>query len=278
MRTFPWRNALAAVAGVAVLPAGLALALAAPAAGATSHPAPHHSAGASPAPQASPHASKGGSGSSSQAKGAAPATAAAHGTGNGKPPASRKGDNGTVKIHKTTTPVTDPRNEPHVCHFYLDGFGFDAGQPVSWHIESWPPTGDRSTVSEGALAVDGNGNGHTPPMTLANGHYKLFWNFTPEHGAAKHKVFWVKCPGKQTPPPSTPPATPPGTTQPGPSQPPSPASAGAPSSHGSPPSHGGLPVTGLPLALIAGAGAVLLGTGGTALTLAARRHRWLRLR
>ncbi|HZC39238.1 MAG TPA: hypothetical protein VE343_01100, partial [Streptosporangiaceae bacterium] len=241
------------VAGVALLPAGLALALVAPAAGATSHPATHHSAGASPSPQASAHAKQGGSGSSSHHNGAAsadPATAAAHGPGNGKPPASRKGDNGTVKIHNTTTPVTDPRNEPHVCHFYLDGFGFDAGQPVSWHIESWPPTGDRSTVSAGALAVDGNGNGHTAPMTLANGHYKLFWNFTPEHGAAKHKVFWVKCPGKHNPPPSTPPATPPSTTQP-----PSPASAGAPSpGQGSPPGHGGLPVTGWPLALIAGAG------------------------
>ncbi|MBO0816537.1 MAG: hypothetical protein J2P30_15515, partial [Actinobacteria bacterium] len=210
MRTITLRNKLAVVAGLALMPAGLTLALIAPAAGATGHPASHH---ASPSPQASPHATRSGNGVSSRGKGAAssdPATAAAHGPGNGKPPASRKGDNGTVKIHNTTTPVTDPRNEPHVCQFYLDGFGFDAGQPVAWHIESWPPTGDRSTVSAGSLAMDGNGNGHTGPMTLANGHYKLFWNFAGEHGAAKHKVFWVKCPGKGTPPPSTPPSTPPG--------------------------------------------------------------------
>ncbi|MBO0807662.1 MAG: hypothetical protein J2P32_05080, partial [Actinobacteria bacterium] len=100
------------------------------------------------------------------------------------------------------------------------------------------------------------------------------------HGAAKHKVFWVKCPAKPTPPPSTPPGK---THSSPPSQAPSPANstvaAAAPSpGQGSPPGHGRLPVTGWPLALIAGAGAVLLGTGGTALTLAARRHRWLRLR
>jgi len=41
------------------------------------------------------------------------------------------GDNGTVKIHRSTTPVTDRRNQPHVCVFYLDAFGFDSAQAVS---------------------------------------------------------------------------------------------------------------------------------------------------
>src|SRR5262249_18992864 len=104
-----------------------------------------------------------------------------------------KGDNGTVKIHRSTTPVTDPRNEPHVRSFYLDAFGFDAGQSVSWQIKSWPPTGDRTVVAAGVLTLDGSGAGHTGDMTLPNGHYKLFWNFTGEHGSAKHKVFWVAC-------------------------------------------------------------------------------------
>jgi hypothetical protein len=31
--------------------------------------------------------------------------------------AQPKGDNGTVKIHRSTTAVTDRRNEPHVCVF-----------------------------------------------------------------------------------------------------------------------------------------------------------------
>ena len=108
--------------------------------------------------------------------------------------AARNGDNGTVKIHSSTTPVTDPRDEPHVCIFYLDAFGFDPGQSVSWQIESWPPTGNGTVVASGALTLDSSGNGHTGDMTLANGHYKLFWTFTGENGKAKQKVFWVACP------------------------------------------------------------------------------------
>jgi hypothetical protein len=145
----------------------------------------------------------------------------------GTAPAARNGDNGTVKIHNSATPVTDPRNEPHVCVFYLDGFGFDPGQSVSWQIKSWPPTGDRSVVASGALALDSSGDGHTGDMTLPNGHYKLFWTFAGEHGFAKQKVFWVSCAPATptptvTPPPSdspTPPPSvpPPATASPGPS-------------------------------------------------------------
>ena len=118
--------------------------------------------------------------------------------------ATKPGDNGTVKIHRSGTPVTDPSNQPHVCSFYLDAFGFDATQSVSWQIKSWPPTGNGSVVSAGALALDSSGDGHTGDMTLSNGHYKLFWNFQGENGAAKHKVFWVSCGTPITPPTSTP--------------------------------------------------------------------------
>ncbi len=203
----------------------------------------------------------------------------------GKPPAAGKGDNGTVKIHRSTTPVTDPRNEPHVCIFYLDAFGFDAGQSVSWQIKSWPPTGDRTVVSSGVLALDSNGAGHTGDMTLPNGHYKLYWNFTGEHGFAKQKVFWVACGAPTSPPPTSPPPTSPPPTSPPPSVPPTPPStatptpsqAPAPGPSSSPPPGGGLPTTGWPLALIAAAGIALLGTGGTAIV-AARRRRGLHSR
>ncbi len=50
-------------------------------------------------------------------------------------------------------------------------------------------------------AIAGNGGGFTGDMTLPNGHYKLYWNFTGEHGFAKQKVFWVAC-GAPTPSPS----------------------------------------------------------------------------
>jgi hypothetical protein len=116
---------------------------------------------------------------------------------------SHGGDNGTVKIHRTTTPVTDPRDEPHVCGFYLDGFGFDAAQQVSWKILSWPPTGNRTEVLHGTLTLGRDGNGHTADLSLANGHYKLEWNFAGENGRAKQKVFWVQCDGGTPTPPAT---------------------------------------------------------------------------
>jgi hypothetical protein len=120
------------------------------------------------------------------------------------------GDNGDVKIHSSTTPVTDPtdeRNVPHLCVFYLDAFNFDSVQSVTWWIKAWPPTGDGSTiVDQGMITLDSSGNGFTTDQTLPNGHYKLFWTFAGEKGAAKHKVFWVSCPAT---PPTSPPTTPP---------------------------------------------------------------------
>jgi hypothetical protein len=143
------------------------------------------------------------------------------------------GDNGTVKVHDSTTPVTDHQNDPQdVCQFYLDGFGFDGAQSVTWYIDSWPSTGNKTEVLNGSLTMDASGDGYTTNQSLPNGHYKLFWNFTGENGAAKQKVFWVKCPGAQptpttpdgtpttpapnctcasTPPPTTPPPAPSGT-------------------------------------------------------------------
>ena len=251
-----WRTKLIFLAGVTLVAIFLVLAFAGP------------SAGAAPTPGA---------------------TAAAHGHGGGNAVAARNGDNGTVKIHRSTTPVADRRNEPHVCAFYLDAFGFDPGQSVSWQIKSWPPTGDRTVVSSGVPAQVSNGAGHTGAITLPNGHYKLYWNFQGEKGFAKQKVFWVAC-GARTPPPTPKPKpSPSGSPTPSPScscspspsvsptststatpSPPAPTS-GPPSG---PPSPGGLPITGWPLALIGGAGAALMGTGGTAIV-AARRRRGL---
>jgi hypothetical protein len=176
-------------ASVALVAAGLALAFAAPGAGAQPMSAP---------------------------------------TGHGKTPGAVPGDNGTVKIHNSTTPVTDPRDEPHVCVFYLDAFGFDPAQSVSWQIESWPPTGDRTVVDQGTLTLDSSGDGHTSDQTLPNGHYKLFWTFAGEHGAAKQKVFWVSCPSST--PTSTPSSTPTSTPSSTPTSTPSSTPTSTPSS------------------------------------------------
>jgi hypothetical protein len=147
-------------------------------------------------------------------------------------PSSPKGDNGTVKVHRSTTPADDPRNEPKVCDFYLVGFHFDAGQQVSWQIVSWPPTGDRTEVLHGALTLGQDGHGRTGDLSLPDGHYKLNWNFTGENGKAKQKVFWVNCAGQPTTP-ASPTPMPTDTQSPGMPQAPAPT-----------PVTGDLPVTG----------------------------------
>jgi LPXTG-motif cell wall-anchored protein len=197
--------------------------------------------------------------------------------------ATAPGDNGDVKIHKSSTDEYDQRNEPHVCSFYLDAFHFDGGQQVDWHIEVWAPTGGTkgTTVKSGALSLDADGHGRTPDMTLPDGHYKLFWNFDGEKGAAKHKVFWTNCEGSGGgggTPSSGPSSSATSSASPAPSSsasasasPSSSASAPASSSSPAPSSSpsaqgggGGLAETGngVPVAALSGVAAVLVGAGG----------------
>ncbi len=110
------------------------------------------------------------------------------------------GDNGDVKVHASTTPVTDQRDDTHVCEFYLDAFNFDTVQQVSWSISQQPPTG-RAQVLSGSLTLT-DGTGHTAEMTLPAGHYKLTWTFAGEKGRAKSKVFWSTCAATPSPSPS----------------------------------------------------------------------------
>jgi hypothetical protein len=111
------------------------------------------------------------------------------------------GDNGDVKIHAVGTSFLDHRNVPHVCRFYLDAFGFDSGQQVTWHIDQQPPTG-HALVASGSLTLP-NGKGTSAVMSLPAGHYKLVWQFNGEHGAAKHKVFWSDCAAVASPSPGS---------------------------------------------------------------------------
>jgi len=202
------------------------------------------------------------------------APAAAHAT----PP----GDNGTVKIHDASTGEELRRNEPHVCAFYLDAFGFDSVQQVSWHIEAWAPTAavKGETVKSGAITLDGEGHGRTADMTLPDGHYKLFWNFEGEKGSAKHKVFWTDCedeePGEEGGPSATPSASASPSETPGESTDEPSASPSAPGESAASPSPqgggGDLAETGngAPVGLLSAAAAALLGAGGY---LAFRRRR-----
>ncbi|MEO3767802.1 hypothetical protein [Streptomyces sp. B5E4] len=197
------------------------------------------------------------------------------------PAPAANGDNGTVKIHDAATGEELRKNEPKVCEFYLDAFGFDAAQQVTWKIVAWKPTGDNKTVAdEGAIVLDGEGDGRTEDMTLPDGHYKLFWNWKGENGAAKHKVFWTECEdSSESPDPSdTPSGTPSDDSseqaeQPG--RPGKPGEDGGPGEDATPTaSHapgaqgggddesGGLAATGASVTGISIASAILLGAGG----------------
>ncbi|MEJ8669727.1 LPXTG cell wall anchor domain-containing protein [Streptomyces sp. MS1.AVA.1] len=186
--------------------------------------------------------------------------------------ATAPGDNGTVKIHDATTGEELRKNEPHVCEFYLDAFGFDSVQKVDWHIEAWAPTAavKGETVKSGALTLDGDGHGRTADMTLADGHYKLFWNFEGEKGSAKHKVFWTDCAdeeqgGGTTATPSAPESVTPGESTTEPVASPSASAEAAPSPSPSPQGGSGdLAETGngAPVGLLSATAAALLGAGG----------------
>ncbi|MBO4256677.1 LPXTG cell wall anchor domain-containing protein [Streptomyces griseorubiginosus] len=206
------------------------------------------------------------------------APVAAHAT----PVAAGPGDNGTVKIHDARTGEELKRNEPHVCTFYLDAFGFDGVQKVDWHIEAWAPTAASkgTTVKTGDITLDAQGHGRTEDLSLPDGHYKLFWNFDGEKGAAKHKVFWTDCEDEgaggstptstSTPAPSSS-ASASASPSDGASAAPSPSSseAGSVSASSSPSAQGGsdsgdLAETGngVPVGLLSGAAAALVAGGG----------------
>lgn len=194
------------------------------------------------------------------------------------------GDNGTVKIHETGTPVPDRNNEPHVCGFYIDAFGFDKLQSVSWKIAPQAPTktGDTKT---GAITLV-SGAGKTDAISLPDGHYKLTWTFAGEHGSAKHKTFWVEC----KTPPSTPPSKPGHPGKPSCSPSASPSSPGSPSpSTSTPPSPstspvvnpsttdsstgGSLPVTGSSLPILIGGAVAMIAAGLALVFVLGRRFR-----
>ncbi|MFB7649104.1 hypothetical protein ACFC0S_05855 [Streptomyces sp. NPDC056084] len=101
------------------------------------------------------------------------------------------GDNGDVKIHAMGTQFTDQRNEPKVCGFYLDAFNFDTVQSVTYQISTQPARAGGASLS-GTLQL-ATGTGHSAPLTLPDGQYKLVWNIVGGKGAGKQKVFDVAC-------------------------------------------------------------------------------------
>lgn len=112
--------------------------------------------------------------------------------------AQANGDNGSIKTHNVGTSTDDVNDEPKLAcdGFYLDAFGFDNTESVSWWITE-DSHGD--TLLSGNIALDENGHGYTGTLNLTDGMYKLYWTFDGQNGEAKHKVFKVE--GCEEPPP-----------------------------------------------------------------------------
>lgn len=134
-------------------------------------------------------------------------------------PAQADGNSGTIKIHAQGSPSGTESNEPHVCAFDVEAFGFDEGFDgyIAFEVQGGDgPTG----VAAGPFTVgpaDATGYFASDYFNVAggeviqNGHYKvtLYGKFNGrinyEDVKAKSKVFKVDCPA---PPPPPPPPTP----------------------------------------------------------------------
>ncbi|MFL6204278.1 MAG: LPXTG cell wall anchor domain-containing protein [Acidimicrobiales bacterium] len=119
--------------------------------------------------------------------------------GAGEPESEPPGNAGTVKIHESTTPDADRRDEPKVCEFRIVGFGFPEDSHIELSIEgqggdnvagtdSWD-----GTIESGDLSAEGDWAIAGPSLT--DGMYKLSADNTTAPGEAKHKVFKVDCSG-----------------------------------------------------------------------------------
>ncbi|SEC67581.1 MULTISPECIES: hypothetical protein [unclassified Streptomyces] len=115
------------------------------------------------------------------------------------PNAMAAGENGDIRIHRADVwPASGGKDDPLVCRFYLDAVNFDVLTSVSYTITPQPPLPSAATVS-GNIQLAG-GAGHTDPLGLADGQYKISWTVPLAPGippttppTTKEKVFRVNC-------------------------------------------------------------------------------------
>ena len=90
-----------------------------------------------------------------------------------KQPNDPPGNNGTIKIHELGTPSGTESNDPKVCVFNIEGFGFDKGQ--TGYIKFTVQGGDGPTGTAAGPFSFGptNADGYyaTQYFHLAPGHY-----------------------------------------------------------------------------------------------------------
>ncbi|MDQ1746506.1 MAG: hypothetical protein QOD07_769, partial [Frankiaceae bacterium] len=122
------------------------------------------------------------------------------------------GNNGTVFIHDVAGDHS-PHNVPHVsCNFYVDFFGFDAGQSVTVSFAGQAPTGKGTALGgtwTGIVSTDdagGAGNDFDDELAFTadqlgvtslgapahQGYHVKMTVATNEPGGKKSKVFWIE--------------------------------------------------------------------------------------
>lgn len=107
------------------------------------------------------------------------------------------GNNGTLKIHEQGTPSGTEDNDPKVCVFNVEGFGFDAEQSGYLYFDVQGGDGPTGTPAGPFDFGPTNANGYyaTQYFNLDPGHYKatLYGKPGREDEKAKSKVFKVEC-------------------------------------------------------------------------------------
>lgn len=107
-------------------------------------------------------------------------------------------NNGTLKVHDITSPAGTVNNEPKVCVFNFEGFGFDANESGIVTVDGQGQTPGTNLLNV-PLTINGTGKGASSPYVndtnspymLAPGHYKA--TFTGAASSVKSKVFKVDC-------------------------------------------------------------------------------------
>lgn len=134
-------------------------------------------------------------------------------------------NNGTLKVHEQGTASNTESNDPKVCTFNLEGYGFDKGQDGIIVITRQGGGNEKTEVKRLAMPAAQQSEQHTTftattYLTLSDGQYKSTVYGKDRHGEytidlkAKSKVFKVACAPKPTPQPATiRPATPATTSE-----------------------------------------------------------------
>ena len=109
------------------------------------------------------------------------------------PAATADGNNGTLKILNAASGAEFRDNEPKVCSFKYEGFGFDAAQTGAVVVAGQGQT-TYGPVTVAAVTANGDGYFVTRVQYLQSGHYKAEFQSADQDAAKfKSKVFKVDC-------------------------------------------------------------------------------------